>query len=85
MITALHTTEEAFGMLSKTSKTSKNTRSYESSCDSSSSRSNIGVEQRLHSTFEKSMVERTMEYLEDRTEAFDDYHYPCMKAELSNL
>ena len=44
----------------------------------------LGLEQRLHSPYEKSIVERTMEYLKDRTEAFDDY-YPCMKAGLCNL
>ena len=31
-----------------------------------------------------SIVERTIEYLKDRTEAFDDY-YPCMKAGLCDL
>jgi hypothetical protein len=38
----------------------------------------LGLEHRLHSPYEKSIVERTMEYLKDRTEAFDDY-YPCMR------
>jgi putative transposase len=38
----------------------------------------------LHSPYEKSIVERTIEYLKDRTEAFDDY-YPCMRAGLRNL
>ena len=32
----------------------------------------------LHSPFEKSVIERAMEYIKDRTEAFDDY-YPCRK------
>jgi putative transposase len=32
----------------------------------------------LHSAFEKSVIERAMEYIKDRTEAFDDY-YPCRK------
>ncbi len=32
----------------------------------------------LHSTFEKSIIERTMQYLKDRTESFDDY-FPCKK------
>jgi putative transposase len=44
----------------------------------------LGLEHRLHSSYEKSIVERTIEYLKDRTEAFDDY-YPCMKAGLCNL
>ena len=37
----------------------------------------LGLKHRLHSSYEKSIVvERTTEYLKDRTEAFDDY-YPC--------
>ena len=44
----------------------------------------LGLKHRLHSSYEKSIVERTIEYLKDRTEAFDDY-YPCMKAGLCNL
>jgi putative transposase len=44
----------------------------------------LGLEHRLHSPYEKSIVERTIEYLKDRTEAFDDY-YPCMRAGLCNL
>ena len=44
----------------------------------------LGLQHRLHSPYEKSMVERTIEYLKDRTEAFDDY-YPCRKAALCNL
>jgi len=31
-----------------------------------------------HSPFEKSIIERSMEYVKDRTEGFDDY-YLCMK------
>ena len=34
----------------------------------------------LHSPFEKSIVERAIEYVKDRTEDFDDY-YPCVKKE----
>ncbi len=30
----------------------------------------------LHSTLEKSLIERVMQYFKDRTECFDDY-YPC--------
>ncbi len=44
----------------------------------------LGLEHRLHSPYEKSILERTIEYLKDSTEAFDDY-YPCMKAGLCNL
>jgi putative transposase len=38
----------------------------------------LGLEHRLHSSYEKSIVERTIEYLKDRTEAFDDY-FPCIR------
>jgi putative transposase len=31
-----------------------------------------------HSAYEKSIIERTMQYIKDRTESFDDY-FPCMK------
>jgi putative transposase len=30
----------------------------------------------LHSSFEKSLIERTIQYIKDRTECFDDY-FPC--------
>ena len=36
----------------------------------------------LHPPFEKGVIERAMEYIKDRTEAFDDY-YPCRKEESS--
>ncbi len=32
----------------------------------------------IHSPFEKSIIERTMQYIKDRTENFDDY-FPCRK------
>ncbi len=32
----------------------------------------------LHSSFEKSIIERTMQYIKDRTESFDDY-FPCKR------
>lgn len=32
----------------------------------------------FHSPLEKSMIERTMQYIKDRTESFDDY-FPCRK------
>ena len=32
----------------------------------------------LHSSFEKSIIERTVQYIKDRTESFDDY-FPCKK------
>jgi putative transposase len=30
----------------------------------------------IHSPFEKSLIERTIQYIKDRTEGFDDY-FPC--------
>ena len=45
---------------------------YAEACDS------LGLEHKLHSPFEKSIIERAMEYVKDRTEIFDDY-YPCIK------
>jgi putative transposase len=41
----------------------------------------LGQEYRLHSPYEKSIVERTIEFLKDRTEVLDDYH-PCMRVGL---
>ena len=32
----------------------------------------------IHSSYEKSLTERTMQYIKDRTESFDDY-FPCRK------
>ena len=32
----------------------------------------------LHSTYEKSIIERTIQYIKDRTECFDDY-FSCRK------
>ena len=36
----------------------------------------LHLKHRLHSSLEKSLVERVMQYFKDRTEDFDDY-YPC--------
>ena len=36
----------------------------------------LGLKHHLHSPYEKSMIERTMQYVKDRTECFDDY-FPC--------
>ncbi len=38
----------------------------------------LGLKHRLHSPFKKSIIERAIECLKDRTENFDDY-YPCRK------
>ena len=36
----------------------------------------LGLEHHIHSPLEKSIIERTMQYIKDRTECFDDY-FPC--------
>ena len=36
------------------------------------------IEHHLHSSFGKSVIERTMQYLKDRTKSFDD-HFPCKR------
>ena len=36
----------------------------------------LGLEHHIHSFYEKSIIERTMRYIKDRTEIFDDY-FPC--------
>jgi putative transposase len=33
----------------------------------------LKLEHHLHSPFEKSIIERTIQYIKDRTENFDDY------------
>jgi putative transposase len=38
----------------------------------------LRLEHHLHSSFEKSIIERTIQYIKDRTESFDDY-FPCRK------
>ncbi|MDN5867241.1 MAG: DDE-type integrase/transposase/recombinase [Candidatus Nitrosocosmicus sp.] len=38
----------------------------------------LGLEHHIHSPLEKSIIERTMQYIKDRTESFDDY-FPCRK------
>ncbi|HVP81682.1 MAG TPA: hypothetical protein VMS35_01465 [Nitrososphaeraceae archaeon] len=40
----------------------------------------IGLKHYLHSSFEKSLIERVNQYFKDRTEGFDDY-YPCIRNE----
>ena len=39
----------------------------------------LSLKHRLHSSLEKSIIERTIEYFKDRTEHFDDYYYPCKR------
>jgi putative transposase len=36
----------------------------------------LKLKHRIHSPLEKSLMERTMQYIKDRTESFDDYS-PC--------
>ena len=40
----------------------------------------IGLKHYLHSSIEKSLMERVNEYFKDRIESFDDY-YPCRQNE----
>ena len=39
----------------------------------------LKIQHHLHSPYEKSIIERAIQYLKDRTESFDDY-FPCCKA-----
>ena len=45
---------------------------YEQACNV------IGLKHHLHSSIEKSLMERVNQYFKDRTESFDDY-YPCIR------
>ena len=38
----------------------------------------LNLNHHIHSPFEKSLIERTMQYIKDRTEGFDDY-FPCSR------
>jgi putative transposase len=38
----------------------------------------LKLEHHIHSAYEKSVIERTIQYIKDRTENFDDY-FPCRK------
>jgi putative transposase len=38
----------------------------------------LKLEHHLHSLYEKSIIERIIQYLKDRTKGFDDY-FPCRK------
>jgi putative transposase len=38
----------------------------------------IGLEHHIHSPYEKSIIERTIQYIKDRTESFDD-SFPCRR------
>ncbi len=38
----------------------------------------LKLDHHIHSSLEKSLIERTIQYIKDRTESFDDY-FPCRK------
>lgn len=38
----------------------------------------LKLKHHVHSFYEKSIIERTIQYVKDRTESFDDY-FPCRK------
>jgi len=38
----------------------------------------LKLQHHIHSPYEKSVIERTVQYVKDRTESFDDY-FPCRK------
>ena len=44
----------------------------------------LGLKHYLHSSLEKSFIERVIQYFKDRIESFDDY-YPCSKKDKCNL
>jgi hypothetical protein len=44
----------------------------------------LGLNHRLHSSYENSVVEGTIEYLKDGTGGFDDY-YPCRRSGLGDM
>jgi putative transposase len=49
----------------------------------------LKVEHHTHSDLEKSLIERTMQYIKDRTKEFDDYYFHCKrkknKCKLKNI
>jgi putative transposase len=42
----------------------------------------LNLNHHLHSFYQKSIIERTIQYIKDRTEYFDDY-FPCCKRNAS--
>ena len=38
----------------------------------------LKIKHHIHSSYERSIIERTIQYIKDRTECFDDY-FPCRK------
>ena len=43
----------------------------------------LHLKHRVHSSLEKSLIERVMQYFKDRIECFDDY-YPCITKRKNN-
>ncbi len=41
----------------------------------------LKIDHHIHSSLEKSIIERTMQYIKDRTECFDDF-FPCRRQKL---
>jgi putative transposase len=39
----------------------------------------LQIKHHLYSSYEKSIIERTIQYIKDRTESFDDDYFPCIK------
>jgi len=39
----------------------------------------LNLKHHLHSSYEKSIIERTMQFIKDRTECFDNDYFPCKK------
>ena len=44
----------------------------------------LKLKHHIHSSFEKSVIERTVQYFKDRIESFDDY-FPCTKKKRCKL
>ncbi len=38
----------------------------------------LNLKHHIHSSYEKNLIERTIQYIKDRIEGFDDY-FPCRK------
>ena len=45
----------------------------------------LKLKHHIHSSNEKSLIERTIQYIKDRTECFDDYYFPRSRKEKCKL
>ena len=45
----------------------------------------LGLEHHIHSSFEKSIIKRTIQYFKDRTKSFDDYFHVRWKNKLKQV